>query len=228
MINQLFWIDHILAILLGIALPIISLKQSKHALPSAEFWNTSSKVNFYKANSGFLWILAFLVIGLFWITKRPLPFKFTWTNELFILLGISIVLYFIETGISHVNPSKTKEKLLQTAPFLPSKKIELFNYFILAISAGICEEIVFRGFLLNYFIALFDQITLPVLISSFLFAIVHIYQGIKAVFKIFVFSLLFAMLFLWSESLLIPIFLHAAIDIVSGISAYKILSKPED
>ena len=228
MINHLIWIDHILALFLGIVLPFITLKQSKHSLPSAEFWNTPSKINFYKANSGFLWILAFLVIGLFWITQRPLPFKIAWINEIFILLGISIVLYFIETGISHVNPSKTKEKLLQTAPFLPSNRIELFNYFILAISAGICEEIVFRGFLLNYFIALFDQINLPVLLSSFLFAIVHIYQGIKAVFKIFVFSLLFAMLFLWSGSLLIPIFLHATIDIVSGISAYKILSQTEN
>jgi membrane protease YdiL (CAAX protease family) len=228
MIEQLIWVDHILAILLGIFFPFLSLQQSQKSLPSSEFWDTNAKINFYKANSGFLWILAFVVIILFWLTDRTISLEFSWNNQLIILLGIAATLYFFETGLSHYSLEKAKMQLLKTAPFLPSKKVELFYYFILAISAGICEEIVFRGFLLNYFIAFFQNITLAIIVSTFLFAIVHIYQGIKAVGKIFVFSLIFALLFLWSESLLLPIILHVLVDVISGISAFLILSKSQN
>jgi uncharacterized protein len=228
MLTELFWFDHLMAILLGVILPVLTLAQSKISMPAAELWSSASKINFYKANSGFLWLLAMLVIVNFWWTGRALPLHLQLSGQVVGLLVFSILLYFFEIGLSQRDRHNARLNLIKVAPFLPSKPKELWGYFLLAASAGICEEIMFRGFLLNYLLFFFETPTYPIILSGGIFAIVHIYQGMRAVFKIFVFSLLFALLFLWTQSLLIPILLHIVIDVISGLAAYRVLSNPRD
>jgi membrane protease YdiL (CAAX protease family) len=56
-------------------------------------------------------------------------------------------------------------------------------------SAGVFEEIVYRGYLINYCWSLFEgsdyQQTIAVLLPALAFSIAHFYQGAKAVLKIF-------------------------------------------
>ena len=57
---------------------------------------------------------------------------------------------------------------------------------------------------------------MAVLITSFFFALGHVYQGWKATVKVMTLSLLFGLIVLYSGSLYPVILLHIAVDAVSG------------
>ena len=113
--------------------------------------------------------------------------------------------------------------------FVPSDSKELAHFIFLAIAAGIGEEIIFRGFLINYLISWvgndFWGITIASLSSSALFAFLHGYQGWKSMVKIFVFSVLFSAIYIFSQSLLIVMIVHILVDIMSGIISVYILKE---
>ena len=64
------------------------------------------------------------------------------------------------------------EQLRAIAPILPTSALELRLFTALSLTAGICEEILFRGYLIWY-IGIAGAVTL----SSIVFGIGHIYQG---------------------------------------------------
>ena len=114
-------------------------------------------------------------------------------------------------------------------PFLPTKNGELPEYFLLCFSAGVFEEIVYRGYLVNYCWYLLDgynyQQLLSVFLPAFVFSIAHFYQGGKAVIKIFVLAVFFGYLFIFSGSLLIVMILHFLVDAIGGLLTIKYMKE---
>ena len=98
---------------------------------------------------------------------------------------------------------------------LPANPRERRYFAALSITAGICEETLFRGFLIPYLtVSLFHlPLWLGVLISSFIFGLNHLYQGLKGLRSTAIAGLAFGTLFLLTGSLLLPMLLHAAIDL---------------
>jgi membrane protease YdiL (CAAX protease family) len=92
---------------------------------------------------------------------------------------------------------------------------------IVSLSAGICEELVFRGFFILYVLTVFEGhasgVGIAVVSSSFVFGMAHEYQGGPALIKITLLSVLFAVLFVLSKSLILVIVLHFAVDFSSGL-----------
>ncbi len=93
-------------------------------------------------------------------------------------------------------------------------------------SAGVCEEIVFRGFLIRYIDSLSGYLppsianngdTIAILIPAILFAVSHFYEGRTAVVKIALLAVLFGYMFACSGSLLLPVLLHFALNFVQGV-----------
>jgi membrane protease YdiL (CAAX protease family) len=83
------------------------------------------------------------------------------------------------------------------------------------------EEIIFRGYLIHYLVYwtgnAWQGIVLACMASSALFAFLHGYQGLRSAIKIFFLALLFCGIFVFSQSLLIVILVHAVIDTLSGL-----------
>ena len=75
------------------------------------------------------------------------------------------------------------EQLRAIAPILPTSALELRLFTALSLTAGICEEILFRGYLIWYL-----EITIGIagamILSSIVFGIGHIYQGRRQAFKV--------------------------------------------
>jgi membrane protease YdiL (CAAX protease family) len=122
---------------------------------------------------------------------------------------------------------KTHEQWESSVPFLPENYRELPAYTVMCVTAGVCEEIMYRGFLVNYFI---DPLKpgfpwMAAIFPAVLFSIAHFYQGYIAMFKIFLLSLLFALIFIFSKSLLFVIIIHFLIDLTGGVMAIKIKDK---
>ena len=86
-----------------------------------------------------------------------------------------------------------------------------------SVSAGICEELAFRGYFQRQFAALARSRSIALFAQGALFGISHGYQGIEACVRIALFGLLFGVLALWRSSLRPGMVAHAWGDIASGI-----------
>jgi len=86
---------------------------------------------------------------------------------------------------------------------------------MVSITAGVCEEILYRGLLLATLVSLVG--TWPaVAITSLIFGLGHAYQGISGIAKTGLAGLVLALLTVFSGSLFIAIVLHAVGDLASG------------
>jgi membrane protease YdiL (CAAX protease family) len=100
---------------------------------------------------------------------------------------------------------------------LPERTLERALWVALSISAGICEEVVFRGYLQRQFKALTRSGLAGVALQAVLFGISHGYQGVEATMKIAAYGVLFGLLALWRNSLRPGMVAHAWTDIFSGV-----------
>jgi membrane protease YdiL (CAAX protease family) len=104
---------------------------------------------------------------------------------------------------------------------LPRDPAEIAAWVALSLSAGFCEEVIFRGYLQRQFHALTGSVVLAVLIQAVIFGVSHGYQGIRNVIMITIFGAIFGGLAAWRKTLKPGMILHAWTDIFSGIFATR-------
>jgi membrane protease YdiL (CAAX protease family) len=100
---------------------------------------------------------------------------------------------------------------------LPQRAVETVLWVGVSISAGICEELVFRGYFQKQFEAFTHSRWAALFLQALLFGISHGYQGIEACVKIAVYGALFGLFSLWRRSLRPGMMAHAWTDILGGI-----------
>lgn len=98
---------------------------------------------------------------------------------------------------------------------LPRTRAERGGWVALAITAGITEEIIWRGFGLGALFLLLPhaQPALPIALAALAFGWAHLYQGAVGMVGTALLGALLATLFWASGSLLWPMVLHALIDL---------------
>lgn len=103
------------------------------------------------------------------------------------------------------------------ANLLPHTYLEYTSFFILALSAGFCEEIIYRGYFQKQFIVIFKNKWVAILLQGVLFGVSHGYQGTKYIIVISVYGILFGLLTNFVKNLKPGIIAHSWQDIFSGI-----------
>ena len=100
---------------------------------------------------------------------------------------------------------------------LPRTKKEKRLWSLISITAGTCEKIIYRGFLVFLLQTIFPGISiiLIILITFAAFGIAHLYQGLQGIIGTGVMGVLFVSLFLVTGSLVLPMLLHFIIDFSS-------------
>jgi len=101
--------------------------------------------------------------------------------------------------------------------YLPQRALEILLWIGVSMSAGFCEELVFRGYFQRQFHAYSHSLWVAWLLQALLFGISHGYQGIEACVRIAVYGALFGLLALWRGSLRPGMMAHAWSDTLSGI-----------
>ena len=114
------------------------------------------------------------------------------------------------------------------ARVLPSSMIEFLPYFALAVTAGVCEEFLYRGFALAALVRVGLPIWLVVLLTSLLFGLAHTYQGKSGVAGTSLMGLVFGGFRVLTGSLVPVTMWHAAVDIVAGIAGQRYLLGPNE
>ena len=106
---------------------------------------------------------------------------------------------------------------------LPRGRSEFVVYVVLALTAGICEEFLYRGFVMAILSRAGFALWSMVLISSIFFGLAHIYQGRSGFVSTLLVGVVFALARIAYHSLEPVILWHAAIDIVAGFAGYRYL-----
>ncbi len=108
---------------------------------------------------------------------------------------------------------------------LPQSTVELLPYLALAITAGLCEEFLYRGFAMAALTRAGLGAWLVILASSLLFGLAHSYQGRGGIVMTFVVGLVLGVSRLTYNSLVPAIFWHSAVDLVAGVAGMQYLRR---
>jgi membrane protease YdiL (CAAX protease family) len=100
---------------------------------------------------------------------------------------------------------------------LPGTGRERTMFVGLSLTAGFCEELVFRGFLIGALFVATSSMPVAVLISSAAFGVLHAYQDPAGAVRAALLGALLALPLIATGSLLPSMMAHAAIDIVAGL-----------
>jgi hypothetical protein len=124
-----------------------------------------------------------------------------------VLRGLSWALHWV------LGPAPAK-----TAFLLPRGFSESLLWVVVAITAGICEEAVFRGYLQPQLWALTGSLTAGVLLQALIFGVTHLYQGWRPALVTSLYGLGFGLLAAWRRSILPGAIAHSLIDIIGGLA----------
>ena len=219
-------IDHIVFFLLAVVLPGFSLKRGEIKLEDE--WNTKIKTTFYFTNSAILWLGAISILALWYFCDRSfwmLGFQSPLLNSFTLFIsGLFVLLYAYHLYRDLITTEGIKKSLLKwkgKSNFMPVNFREFYSYCFLSFTAGVTEEIIFRGYLINYILAFGDsngylEVCLAMVIPSLIFGVIHIYQGFEAVQKIVIGGLIFGAIYYYSQSLVLVIIFHILVDVITG------------
>jgi len=119
---------------------------------------------------------------------------------------------------------RLRRQLASAGAMLPHTPGERGVFVLVALTAGFCEEVLFRGFVMWYCAAWTGPI-IAVILSSVLFGIGHVYLGVNHIARTALVGLVMAGIVLAGASLWPAIVLHVVIDIVAGELGYVGLSE---
>jgi membrane protease YdiL (CAAX protease family) len=123
-------------------------------------------------------------------------------------------------------PIETRGPLQAIAErILPQSTEELLPYLALAITAGLCEEFLYRGFAMAVFTRVGFPTWLVVLVSSVLFGLAHSYQGRGGMITTLLVGLVLGASRIVFDSLVPAIIWHSAVDVVAGVAGPRYLKR---
>ncbi|WP_078084072.1 CPBP family intramembrane glutamic endopeptidase [Microbulbifer mangrovi] len=196
------------------------------------FKSKSKSVEYIKI-SVVLWSITIFLIYSFYegalSVNNPnfLP-KSIWKIYASLLLFTTLILYLIYVVATIYNSEKVRQQVMgqfQSAGdsvlgLLPETRKEFLLFtLLLSVTAGICEELIFRWYLYSF---LEGQVhwLIAVFMSSLLFGLWHLYLGWGYVVKTSVMGAILCGVYLYFESILIAIIAHILMDVYSGAIAY--------
>jgi membrane protease YdiL (CAAX protease family) len=150
----------------------------------------------------------------------------SWARPLDVLRDFLIAIAFLMIAAGVLSGL---DYFVKTAPnqairnLLPQRPIEVVLFLATSLTAGFCEELIYRGYLQRQFTALTHASASGILLQAIAFAVSHGYQGWKFVLLIAVLAGMLGLLAHWRKSLRPGMFAHALQDAVTGIVAARVL-----
>lgn len=203
---------------------VLLLANSAAAAKSENLWRIR-ELNSDPQIAGYLTVMLLewlLVIFIAWgVRLRGLTLREliggSWPRWTAILRDIGIAIaFFIVANIVY----GTLAKLLHVDPgarlksIMPHGGAQIAVYLLLSLTAGFCEELIFRGYLFRQFTVLGKSVTAGLLLQAILFGLAHGYQGPKLMLIVTVYGCLFGALAAWRRSLRPGMIAHALQDSV--------------
>ncbi|MDQ6808490.1 MAG: CPBP family intramembrane metalloprotease [Verrucomicrobiota bacterium] len=136
-------------------------------------------------------------------------------TDLFLAIGLVVALRGINWLLRFAfGPAQAKIRFL-----LPQSGAEMLLWIVVAVVAGVSEEIVYRGYLQRQRWSITRSLPVAVLTQALIFALAHMYQGWRAAALTVVYGLAFGALAAWRRSIMPSAIAHVVIDIIGALTA---------
>jgi len=214
----------IILLLLAVVFPLLGVRDYRLLLRRTNEGVADARVKFYKGVLVFHWPLTIGLLA-WWLLSGnslesmgliPVADGWPWAAigvGVFAILAQVIYLAIVSRNADKL--TEVKKQIGDLANLAPQTPREDRLFDMVSITAGVCEEILYRGLLLATLVSLVG--TWPaVAITSLIFGLGHAYQGISGIAKTGLVGLVLAWFTVFSGSLYIAIVLHAVIDLTSG------------
>jgi len=179
-----------------------------------------------------LWVFAMAILVVWSFGPRDwaeLGFQFTLGTPVLITCAICIFIigYFgLQLYQIHTSPDVRAQyrKALAAAGgthyFMPQTQTEYRTFALLGVTAGITEEIIFRGFLIWAFATIMPEWAAAITALA-IFVFVHRYQGLQSLLPVTFAGGVMTALYLASGSLYPVIALHIAVDVLNSAVVWR-------
>jgi membrane protease YdiL (CAAX protease family) len=185
---------------------------------------------------GTQWLLTAAVV-LQWIVQRR-SFESLWLVPTIgwgaggVLLGLALAAIMLQPQRRNLAGSpetvaRLRERLAGVKRLLPASRDEWPGFVPLAITAGICEEVLFRGFVLWALAQVMPAWWMAALAQAVLFGLAHAYQGARGIVATFAVGAFLAGVVWVSGSLWPAMLVHALLDLNAGDLAIRVAALPE-
>lgn len=225
--------DHLLALLLLVALPLYGRREFGRMRRRLASGHRGARMHEYRWTIGLQWGLVGLLVGLWLWRGRELATLgiaepqggWLWLG---LLLGALAVLALVAQVVQLRDRPDAREEvesqLGDVGDILPRNPREMRVFAALSFTAGVCEELLFRGFLIAWLVALTGLGEWPaMLLIAVAFGMAHFYQGPSGMLKTGLAGAYLGALYLLTGSLLVPVVVHALIDLLQGFAFYQVL-----
>ncbi len=230
------YLDHLLALAIFVLHPIVAYVSVKPIYQRIRAGETIERVKIYRQTIIQQWCLFILAMLLFFFQGRAW-FVLEGSDTVHLGTVIAIVLtvsalallFFQVRAIRRKTVDELAELRSQLGVLgglLPHSREELKSFDLLSATAGIVEEVLWRGFLIWY-LSHYVPVVVAALIGSVGFGLAHAYQGFSNVPKIVGVGMVLSALYILSGSLWLSILLHALGDMLQGRLAFEINRRGE-
>jgi len=216
--------------LIAVGLAIDSLVLWPNFLRHLEAEASRARVRLWSSAIVLLWTLVVAGIAL-WIVERR-----SWTElrlvaphgwRLLGTIGVLVaVALFYARSVATIRRARRSNRRIKfpehVARRAPHTRVELAWWLALSLSAGICEEFIFRGYLI-WVLQPALGVWLAAAASLIVFAAAHAYQGAKGVVAVGAVGTLFTLIVFVFGSLVAAIAVHTLVDAGEGLVAWLAL-----
>lgn len=214
-------IQSLIALYLAVGEPFYGKRAYQRLLASLDH-DPTARIRFYREIVVLEWALVFLVLLTLWMAGEPVariglvPGRMdSETVVLLAALAVGLAVPLLLGALSPGYREVLQQQVKSVRGLIPERASERRWYGLVALTAGICEEILFRGFLIAYLTALVPGLPVipAIVLSGAIFGMAHGYQGWSGVVSTGILGVALGLLYFYTGSLLWPIVVHALIDL---------------
>jgi membrane protease YdiL (CAAX protease family) len=220
-----FWL---IFLFLSIVLPWRGRERMRHFMARKDV-SSRERIRLYVSTILFQWVLAAVVA---WrALARGLTFaqlglakELLASTVLLTFIGATLIAFGHWMNLRRLAGSNhpAAERLRPMAARLFPRSVKETVFFtILAATAGICEEFIFRGFVIAALFGAGFSNWMAVAVSSLMFGAAHLYQGKGGSAGTGILGIVFASVRIAYHSIFPVVIWHAVLDIVAGIAGAR-------
>jgi uncharacterized protein len=154
-------------------------------------------------------------------TVRQIVDESSWSVArwcLYVALAIGATLVWMACGFAlHRVLHLSADEVRHLRSLLPDKASDKAYWAVLSISAGFCEEFVYRGYLQQQFRRLSGSLSAAIALQAVCFGVAHASFPWQTVVSVILLALLLGGLAAWWRSLIPGMLLHASFDLLAGL-----------
>jgi len=222
-------VQHLFAVLLLVLVPAIEARCDRRL---KQFTSSERRTAWFQTNIVVLCILAVSAVALayplniFVIANHPTVASWLSAHPAVFFGASALALAYTSIALGQGIRAATNQGLRIRAAkgmrslrfMLPVTARERHWWILVSLAAGVCEEMLYRGFVIHYFSGSFSAaISLGTvgawLAASLFFGLAHAYQGIAGIVRTTLAGLILGSIAVLSGGLLLPIVLHFLFDV---------------